>query len=161
MERCSLTNWSARAAVGKMKPRVLGLLATYHREDLARALGRATRYRAFSWSAVERILGSTSAPTISMGFARGRSAGTLDEILRQDPYRLAPRRSINRCWTTRRWAMKKTTTQLRDECLSHCATLGIPLEPAALMTSCPGRKRKICRLFIFSTCSWELRPMPA
>jgi len=32
--------------------------------------------------------------------------------------------------------MKKTTTktpvQLHDECLSHCATLGIPLEPAAL-----------------------------
>jgi DNA replication protein DnaC len=26
----------------------------------------------------------------------------------------------------------KTTTQLRDACLSHCATLGIPLEPAAL-----------------------------
>lgn len=26
----------------------------------------------------------------------------------------------------------KTTTQLRDECLSHCATLGIPMEPAAL-----------------------------
>jgi DNA replication protein DnaC len=32
--------------------------------------------------------------------------------------------------------MKKTTTkttiQLRDECLSHCTTLGIPLEPTAL-----------------------------
>ena len=26
----------------------------------------------------------------------------------------------------------KTTTQLRDECLSHCDTLGIPLEPTAL-----------------------------
>ena len=26
----------------------------------------------------------------------------------------------------------KTTTQLRDQCLSHCATLGIPLEPASL-----------------------------
>ena len=26
----------------------------------------------------------------------------------------------------------KTTTPLREECLSHCATLGIPLEPAAL-----------------------------
>jgi len=26
----------------------------------------------------------------------------------------------------------KTTTQLRDECLSHCATLGIPLEPTSL-----------------------------
>lgn len=29
--------------------RVLGLLTTYHREDLARALERATRYHAFSW----------------------------------------------------------------------------------------------------------------
>jgi DNA replication protein DnaC len=26
----------------------------------------------------------------------------------------------------------KTTTQLRDQCLSHCATLGIPLEPTSL-----------------------------
>ena len=26
----------------------------------------------------------------------------------------------------------KVTTPLRDQCLSHCATLGIPLEPAAL-----------------------------
>ena len=26
----------------------------------------------------------------------------------------------------------KTTTQLRDECLNHCATLGIPLQAAAL-----------------------------
>jgi hypothetical protein len=26
----------------------------------------------------------------------------------------------------------KTTTQLRDECLGHCATLSIPLEAAAL-----------------------------
>jgi len=26
----------------------------------------------------------------------------------------------------------KTTTQLRDECVSHCATLGIPLEPNSL-----------------------------
>src|SRR6516162_123664 len=51
------------------------------------------------------------------------------------PYRLVPRRSISRCWKKRRRAMKKTTkttTQLRDECLSHCATLGIPLEVASL-----------------------------
>jgi hypothetical protein len=26
----------------------------------------------------------------------------------------------------------KTTIQLRDQCLSHCANLGIPLEPASL-----------------------------
>jgi DNA replication protein DnaC len=41
---------------------VLGLLATYHREDLVRALQRATRYRAFSWSAVERILAAQARP---------------------------------------------------------------------------------------------------
>jgi len=28
--------------------------------------------------------------------------------------------------------MTKVTTPLRDQCLSHCATLGIPLAPAAL-----------------------------
>ena len=28
--------------------------------------------------------------------------------------------------------MTKATTPLRDQCLSHCATLGIPLAPAAL-----------------------------
>src|SRR5437867_3198952 len=50
------------------------------------------------------------------------------------PYPLALQRSINRCWKKRRSAMNKTktTTQLRDQCLSHCATLGIPLEPASL-----------------------------
>jgi hypothetical protein len=31
-----------------------GLLATYRCDDPARALKRAVRYRAFSWSAVER-----------------------------------------------------------------------------------------------------------
>src|SRR5437764_12029023 len=42
--------------------RVLGLLATYHREDPPPALQRATRYRAFSWSAVERILAVQARP---------------------------------------------------------------------------------------------------
>jgi len=54
--------------------RVLGLLATYHREDLARALQRAVRYRAFSWSAVERILA-----------AQAEAQDQLNEILRQSP----------------------------------------------------------------------------
>jgi hypothetical protein len=35
--------------------RVLRLPATYHRDDLVRALERATHCRAYSWSAVERI----------------------------------------------------------------------------------------------------------
>ena len=42
--------------------RVLGLLAVYHHQDLARALERATRYHAFSWSAVERILAAQARP---------------------------------------------------------------------------------------------------
>jgi hypothetical protein len=42
--------------------RVLSLLATYHRQDLAQALERAVRYRAFSRSAVERILAAQAQP---------------------------------------------------------------------------------------------------
>jgi hypothetical protein len=42
--------------------RVLGLLATYAREDLVAALARACRYRAFSITAVERILAAQAQP---------------------------------------------------------------------------------------------------
>src|ERR1019366_2004606 len=50
------------------------------------------------------------------------------------PYPLVPRRSIGRYWKKRRSTMKptKTTTPLRDRCLSHCAPLGIPLGGASL-----------------------------
>ena len=41
---------------------ILGLLATYRREDLSAALERASRYRAFSLSAVERILAASAQP---------------------------------------------------------------------------------------------------
>jgi DNA replication protein DnaC len=41
--------------------------------------------------------------------------------------------SISLCWKKRRTAMKKmTTTHLRDQCLSHCTALGIPLESASM-----------------------------
>lgn len=69
--------------------RVLGLLATYHREDLARALERATRYHAFSWSAVERILAAQACPRSMQESLVSEAQGQLDDILRQDP--LAPR----------------------------------------------------------------------
>jgi transposase len=42
--------------------RVLALLATYAREDLVAALTRACRYRAFSLTAVERILAAQAQP---------------------------------------------------------------------------------------------------
>src|SRR5262249_14406946 len=65
--------------------RVLGLLATYHREDLARALERATRYRAFSWSAVERILAAEARPRSVWESLQTEAQEQIEEILRQAP----------------------------------------------------------------------------
>jgi transposase len=69
--------------------RVLGMLTIYRREDLARALERAVRYRAFSWSAVERILAAQAKPRSAMETLAIDARDQLDEILRQVP--LAPR----------------------------------------------------------------------
>jgi len=65
--------------------RVLGLLATYHREDLARALERAARYRAFSWSAVERILAAQARPRSGWESLQAEAQEQIHEILRQPP----------------------------------------------------------------------------
>jgi hypothetical protein len=65
--------------------RVLGLLATYHRDDLARALDRAVRYRAYSWSAVERILAAQARPRSVWESLEAEAQEQLDEIFRQSP----------------------------------------------------------------------------
>ena len=70
--------------------RVLGLLATYHREDLARALERAARYRAFSWSAVERILAAQARPRSVQEALVTEAQEQLAEILRQAPLSARP-----------------------------------------------------------------------
>ncbi len=93
--------------------RVLGLLATYHREDLARALERAVRYRAFSWSAVERILAAQARPARCGSRWQPKRRNNSTRSSGSPPYRLAPRRSISHCWKKRSLAMKqktKTTT---------------------------------------------------
>jgi hypothetical protein len=64
---------------------VLGLLTIYHRQDLARALARAVRYRAFSWSAVERILAAQAKPRSSVDALAVEAREQLPEILRQAP----------------------------------------------------------------------------
>ena len=69
--------------------RVLGLLATYHREDLARALERAGRYRAFSFSAVERILAAQARPRSGWEALQAEARDHLDDVLRQPS--LSPR----------------------------------------------------------------------
>lgn len=65
--------------------RVLGLLTVYHREDLVRALERAVRYRAFSWSAVERILAAQAKPRSARETLVIDARDQLDEMLRQTP----------------------------------------------------------------------------
>jgi uncharacterized protein with von Willebrand factor type A (vWA) domain len=62
---------------------VLGLLAIYRREDLALALGRAARYRAFSWSAVERILAAQARPRTGLESLAAEARQQLSEMLRQ------------------------------------------------------------------------------
>ena len=62
---------------------MLGLLGTYHREDLGRALERATRYRAFSWSAVERILATQARPRSGWESLAAEARQQLNEMLRQ------------------------------------------------------------------------------
>ena len=69
--------------------RVLGLLTIYHREDLTRALERAARYRAFSYSAVERILAAQAKPRSAMEALVIEAREQLNQILHQA--RLAPR----------------------------------------------------------------------
>ncbi|MCC6394102.1 MAG: IS21 family transposase [Bryobacterales bacterium] len=65
--------------------RVLALLGTYHREDLVRALERAARYRAFSSSAVERILAAQATPRSAWESLAEEARQQADEILRQPP----------------------------------------------------------------------------
>jgi len=65
--------------------RILRLLTVYRREDLARALERAVRYRAFSWSAVERIVAAQARPRSAMESLTIEAQEHLDEILRQAP----------------------------------------------------------------------------
>ncbi len=65
--------------------RVLALLMVYRREDLARALERAARYRAFSWPAVERILAAQAKPRSAMESLTIEAQEPLNEILRQSP----------------------------------------------------------------------------
>jgi transposase len=69
--------------------RVLGLLATYQREDLRKALERACRYRAFSFSAVERILAAQARPRSDWEALQAEANEHLDEALREPS--LSPR----------------------------------------------------------------------
>ena len=63
--------------------RVLGLLATYRHEDLMKALERASRYHAFSFSAVERILATQARPRSAWEALQAEAREHLEDILQQ------------------------------------------------------------------------------
>jgi transposase len=63
--------------------RVLGLLSTYRCEDLMKALERACRYRAFSFSAVERILAAQARPRSEWEALQDEAREHLEDVLQQ------------------------------------------------------------------------------
>ena len=65
--------------------RILGLLSTYHRQDLVAAFQRAYRYRAFSFAAVERILGAFAEPRSALESIDHQAREHLHELLRENP----------------------------------------------------------------------------
>ena len=65
--------------------RILGLLSTYRQQDLVAALQRAHRYRAFSFAAVERILGAFAEPRSALESIDNQAREHLDELLRENP----------------------------------------------------------------------------
>jgi transposase len=65
--------------------RLLGLLATYAQKDLAAALSRARRYRAFSLTAVERILSAQAQPKSPLDALVDEAAPRLTALVTEDP----------------------------------------------------------------------------
>lgn len=65
--------------------RTLGLLSTYHQNDLIAAFQRANRYRAFSFAAVERVLAAFAEPRSALESIDDQARQHLDELLRHDP----------------------------------------------------------------------------
>jgi len=64
---------------------MLGLLATYAHKDLAAALSRARRYRAFSLTAVERILSAQAQPKSVLDSLAAEAIPHLTALVADDP----------------------------------------------------------------------------
>jgi hypothetical protein len=65
--------------------RILALLATYARADLVAALERACRYRAFSLTAVERILAAQAQPKAPWLALAEEATASLTGLIGPDP----------------------------------------------------------------------------
>lgn len=65
--------------------RLLGLLATYAEKDLVLALSRARRYRAFSLTAVERILSAQAQPKSVLDSLEAEAQPHLSALVADEP----------------------------------------------------------------------------
>jgi hypothetical protein len=63
----------------------LALLATYARDDLMAALARASRYRAFSLTAVERILAAQAQPKSALDILEAEARPLLAALAGEEP----------------------------------------------------------------------------
>lgn len=69
--------------------RILALLSTYERKDLAAAIDRASRYRAFAVTAVERILAAQAQPRSGLDFLDNEAREHLGQLCADE--RVTPR----------------------------------------------------------------------
>ncbi|MBI4659378.1 MAG: hypothetical protein HY735_11105 [Verrucomicrobia bacterium] len=60
-------------------------MAIYHQVDLRAAIERANRYRAFSRTAVERILAASAQPRSALDSVDDQARQHLDQLLRENP----------------------------------------------------------------------------
>lgn len=65
--------------------RILGLLVTYRRQDLVAALERARHYRAYTASAIERILAAQAQPRTTVEVLQDEAREHLSDLLRESP----------------------------------------------------------------------------
>jgi hypothetical protein len=88
------------------------------------ALERACRYRAFSLTAVERILAAQAQPKAPLLALAEEATASLTDVIGQDPVPPVRRPSTRRC---SRLTMDRKTKSLRDRVLDHLAILRIPI----------------------------------
>jgi len=74
--------------------RILALTTTYRAEDLRSALERAFRYRAFSLSAIERILAAQAQPKTTRETLSEKAREQIDEMLETSGWQVQTRQQV-------------------------------------------------------------------
>ena len=123
-EFASSTNCCAHDAMARTRPRACsGLLTTYRREDLVRALERAGRYRAFSLVRGGAHSGGAGQTAIGDGSADSDARDQLDEIFATGLSGASLHSRISeRCWRKRRQTRKPRKNDDEHDQATDCVT---------------------------------------